>query len=51
MSRRNSNHSYKDVDQDEYFEDYGYEIKNVKRSKKKKVAKFKQYESWEEDSY
>ena len=30
---------------------YGYEVKNVKRGKKKKVAKHKQYEKWEEDSY
>ena len=29
----------------------GYEVKNVKRGKKKKVAKHKQYYKWEEDSY
>ena len=29
----------------------GYEVKNVKRGKKKKVAKPKQYYTWEEDSY
>ena len=32
-------------------ETYGYEVKNVKRGKKKKVAKHKQYYKWEEDSY
>ena len=29
----------------------GYEVKNVNRGKKKKVAKHKQYYKWEEDSY
>ena len=32
-------------------DNYGYEIKNVKRGKKKKVTKYKQYDKWEEDSY
>ena len=32
-------------------DNYGYEVKNVKRGKKKKVAKHKQYQKWEEDSY
>lgn len=39
---------------DEYADNvatYDYEIKNVKRGKKKKVAKHKQYKKWEEDSY
>tara|TARA_Y100001938_G_scaffold8877_1_gene10881 strand:- start:178 stop:330 length:153 start_codon:yes stop_codon:yes gene_type:complete len=29
----------------------GYEVKNVKRGKKKKVAKHKEYYKWDEDSY
>ena len=36
--------SYTDYQQfDEDFEDYGYKVKNVKRSGKKKVNKFKDY--------
>ena len=36
--------SYVDCQQfDEDFEDYGYKVKNVKRSGKKKVSKFKDY--------
>jgi len=36
--------SYVDYQQfDEDFEDYGYKVKNVKRSGKKKVNKFKDY--------
>ena len=42
--------SYTDYQQfDEDFEDYGYKVKNVKRSGKKKVSKFKDYrepEGW-----
>ncbi len=40
---------YNQIDED--IEDYGYNIKNVKRSGKKKVTRFKEYKSWEEDSY
>ena len=40
---------YNQIDED--IEDYGYNIKNVKRSGKKKVARFKEYKNWEEDSY
>jgi len=39
---------------DEYADNvatYDYEIKNVKRGKKKKVTKFKKEIKWEEDSY
>ena len=39
---------------DEYAENIvsqDYKIKGVKKGKKKKVAKFKEYEKWEEDSY
>ena len=40
---------YNQIEED--IEDFGYNIKNVKRSGKKKVARFKEYKSWEEDSY
>lgn len=31
------------------FEDYGYEVKNIKRQSKKKVAKMKrEYNQWED---
>lgn len=44
------NHSkYNQIDQDDT--EYGYMVKNMKRSGKKKVARFKEYKSWEEDSY
>jgi len=36
---------------DELVDNMEYEVKNVKRGKKKKVAKHKQYYKWEEDSY
>ena len=36
---------------DENVDMFGYEVKNAKRSKKKKVNKFKKQEHWEEDSY
>ena len=45
MSTHNINsNSYADYQQfDEDFESYGYKVKNVKRSGKKKVNKFKDY--------
>jgi|TARA_B100001113_G_scaffold136542_1_gene112111 hypothetical protein len=36
---------------DDKVDAYGYEVKNVKRGKKKKVTKFKKEYKWEEDSY
>lgn len=33
------------------FEDFGYEVKNIRRSSKKKVAKFKREQDHYEDSY
>lgn len=39
----NSKSSYYEDD----FEDYGYDVKNIRRQSKKKVTKFKdQYEDW-----
>ena len=39
---------------DEYGTDYGKyitEVKNIRRGSRKKVAKHKEYQAWEEDSY
>ena len=33
------------------FEDFGYNVKNVRRSSKKKVAKFKREQGTHEDTY
>jgi len=33
------------------FEDYGYEVKNIRRQTKKKVTKFKTREDYYEDSF
>ena len=33
------------------FEDFGYEVKNIRRSSKKKVAKFKREQDHYDDSY
>ena len=33
------------------FEDYGYDVKNIRRQSKKKVAKFKREQDYYEDSY
>ena len=52
MGKRSSNESnskYNQVDDD--FEDFGYNIKNVRRSHKKKVAKFKREVNEYEDTY
>jgi hypothetical protein len=53
MSRHNNNNSFnnalKELEMDEQLE--GYDVKNVRRSKKKRVKKMKEYRSWEEDSY
>ena len=52
MGKRYSNESnskYNQVDDD--FEDYGYEVKNIRRQTKKKVAKFKREVNEYDDSY
>mgnify|MGYP003325220618 CR=1 FL=1 len=33
------------------FEDYGYDVKNIRRQTKKKVAKFKREQDYYEDTY
>ena len=48
MSKRSSD---QDNQVDHEIDDQGYNNKGVRRQHKKKVAKYKQYEKWEEDSY
>ena len=47
--RSNSNDKFQEF-KDE-FEDYGYDVKNVRRQSKKKVTKFKTKDDWYEDSF
>ncbi len=53
MSRHKNNNSFnialRELEEEDELQ--GYDVKNVKRSKKKKVNKMKEYRSWEEDSY
>ena len=52
MAKRHSsgvNSKYKDYDDD--FEDFGYEVKNIRRQTKKKVAKFKREVNEYDDSF
>jgi ribosome recycling factor len=47
--RYNNNDKFKQFDED--FEDYGYDVKNIRRQTKKKVTKFKrEVDEWY-DSY
>lgn len=48
MSKRSSD---QDNSIDHEIEDFGYDIKGIRRSNKKKIPKYKKYEKWEEDSY
>ena len=48
MSKRSSD---QDNSIDHELDDQGYNIKGIRRQHKKKVAKYKKYEKWEEDSY
>ena len=52
MSKKNyhGNTDYREELRDE-FEDFGYNVKNVKRSAKKKVTKFKREVNDYDDSY
>tara|TARA_A200000159_G_scaffold147862_1_gene155227 strand:- start:584 stop:742 length:159 start_codon:yes stop_codon:yes gene_type:complete len=52
MSKKNyrGNNDYREELRDE-FEDFGYNVKNVKRSAKKKVTKFKREVNDYDDSY
>ena len=47
--RYNSNDKFKEFDDD--FEDYGYDVKNIRRQSKKKVTKFKTKDDEWYDSY
>ena len=46
---RNSNDKFTEFDDD--FEDFGYEVKNIRRQTKKKVAKFKRETDEYYDTY
>ena len=47
--RNSGNNNRYQIEDD--FEDFGYDIKNNKRSSKKKVAKFKREQDHYDDSY
>ena len=52
MGKRHSsdgNGKYKQFDDD--FEDFGYEVKNIRRQTKKKVSKFKREVNEYDDTY
>jgi ribosome recycling factor len=53
MSNKNyrSNSNDKFTEFKDEFEDFGYDVKNVKRQSKKKVTKFKTKDDWYEDSF
>ena len=46
---QSSDSKYQQFDDD--FEDFGYEVKNIRRQTKKKVAKFKREVSEYDDTY
>tara|TARA_B100001079_G_scaffold258587_1_gene256954 strand:+ start:707 stop:862 length:156 start_codon:yes stop_codon:yes gene_type:complete len=47
-SKKEGNSKYKDAESN--FEDYGYDVKNIRRQTKRKVAKFKKEGKAYEDS-
>lgn len=47
--RKSGNNDRYQIEDD--FEDFGYDVKNVRRQSKKKVAKFKRERDQYEDSY
>ena len=49
--RYNNEGNNKDKDFEDDFEDYGYEVKNIRRQTKKKVAKFKRDYDTHDDSF
>ena len=53
MSKKNyrSNDSADRYQIDDDFEDYGYDVKNIRRQTKKKVTKFKTRDDYYEDSF
>jgi len=46
---QSDNQKYQQFDED--FEDFGYEVKNIRRQTKKKVTKFKRETDYYEDTY
>ena len=51
MGKRNYSSDNSKQQFNDEFEDFGYNVKNVKRSSKKKVAKFKREVNEYEDTY
>jgi len=49
FNRNDRYDKYSEFDAD--FEDYGYDVKNIRRQTKKKVTKFKTREDYYEDSF
>ena len=49
--RHNSDGNSKYQQFDDDFEDFGYEVKNIRRQSKKKVTKFKREQDHYEDSF
>lgn len=47
--RTSGNNNKKEYEDD--FEDFGYNVKNLRRQSKKKVAKFKREENYYDDSF
>lgn len=47
--RRDSDNPRYQIEDD--FEDFGYEVKNIRRQSKKKVTKFKRENDYYEDSF
>ena len=46
---QSDNQKYQQFDED--FEDFGYDVKNIRRQTKKKVTKFKRENDYYEDTY
>lgn len=46
---QSDNSKYQQLDDD--FEDFGYEVKNIRRQSKKKVTKFKRENDYYDDTY
>jgi hypothetical protein len=51
MSKRSNQSDNPKQQFNDEFEDFGYEVKNVKRSSKKKVSKFKREVNEYDDTY
>lgn len=49
FNRNDRYDKYSELDND--FEDFGYEVKNIRRQSKKKVTKFKTRDDYYEDTF